>query len=114
MSKKMTHQFNCSKMMLPEHHSTLQKHEADIRSREKYRRPSLDEQRQEELQYLFEAALLQGRQLKITVLKENGYQTYSGLPRPGQGNPGFLNLRSMGGKQKNIRLTEIVDIKLLD
>ncbi|MEW5784577.1 MAG: YolD-like family protein [Bacillota bacterium] len=79
MSKKLTHQFGCSRMMLPEHRGQLQRHREQTRQREEYRRPLFDEQQQEQFQHALEQSLRHGLPLQVTVvLTGSGRRTFTG------------------------------------
>lgn len=79
-TKKAGRQFACSKMMLPEHCENLQKHHDRIEWEEAHRRNFLDEQEQWQMQCILEEAVAQGLSLNITILDDNGYRHFRGVP----------------------------------
>ncbi|MFO8192346.1 MAG: YolD-like family protein [Bacillota bacterium] len=80
MSKKIEQQFNSSKMMLPEHRCSLQKHSGELQHSEEQRRPVIDEQLQEEYQRLLNKALSHHRRIKLIILKSDGRHYITGVP----------------------------------
>ncbi|HSW35258.1 MAG TPA: YolD-like family protein [Candidatus Limnocylindrales bacterium] len=113
MSKKINQQFNCSKMMLPEHRERLQKQTALSRWKEEHHRPVLDEQQQELLQHIFEQSLLHRQKIKITVLNENGYQVLEGVPLKGTSAVGQISLEN-SGDVKTVQTKDIVNLEQAD
>ena len=110
MSKKLTGQFLCSRMMLPEHCSGLQKHADQLDWDEAHRHPELDEQRQEEMQQVFEQALAGHNALEITTLTSSGYRVYSGTPLRSDQAFGLVYLRDREGKLIRIKTREVVGL----
>lgn len=110
MSKKLTGQFLCSRMMLPEHCAGLQKHAGQLDWDEAHRFPELDEQRQEEMQQAFEQALAGKAALAITTLTSSGYRQYSGTPVRIDQVSGFIYLRDREGKLVKIKAREVVSL----
>ncbi len=111
MSKKLTGQFLCSRMMLPEHCSGLQKHADQLDWDEAHRHPELDEQRQEEMQQSFEQALAGQTALEITTLTNQGYRFYSGIPLRIDQAYGLVYLREREGKLIKIKAREVTGLK---
>lgn len=110
MSKKLTRQFDCSKMMLPEHRAGLRRHIDQIEWDEKHRRPRLDEQRREELQGILETALLKQQPVKVTVLNENGFEVYHGVPRRLDPAFGLIYLDTGHSRLLPVRASEVVQL----
>ncbi len=110
MSKKLTGQFLCSRMMLPEHCSGLQKHADQLDWDEAHRYPDLDEQRQEEMQQIFEQALAGQTALEITTLTSSGYRHYSGTPLRIDQACGLIYLRDKEGKLIKVFAREAVGL----
>jgi len=110
MSKKLTGQFLCSRMMLPEHCFGLQKHADQLDRGEAHRHPDLDEQRQEEMQQVFEQALACQAALDITTLTSSGYRHYSGTPLRSDQAFGLVYLRDREGKLIKIKAREVVGL----
>jgi hypothetical protein len=79
MSKKITNQFICSRMMLPEHKEKLNSHRKSILKKEKYSKPCFDEQRLEEFQFLLNHSMHNKITVKITVLNDNEYLNIEGI-----------------------------------
>ncbi len=111
MSKKMTQQFLCSKMMLPEHCSGLRKYAEDKKWAENHRRPLLDEQFREELQQILELAMAEQQPLKFTVLDSGGYRAYSGIPLRSDPATGLIYLRSGSSRLQAVKASEVVGIE---
>lgn len=79
MSKKLTQQFGCSKMMLPEHRRELQKQE-EIKQQEESKKPSLwDDQQLELWDRMICLSLRQKVLLKITYRSEEHHHTAEGI-----------------------------------
>jgi len=114
MSKKLTGQFLCSRMMLPEHCSGLQKHADQMDWDETHRYPELDEQRQEEMQHAFEQALAGKAPLEITTLTSIGYRQYSGTPVRIDQVSGLIYLRDREGKLVKIKAREVINLTRLE
>ncbi|MGM0652224.1 MAG: YolD-like family protein [Bacillota bacterium] len=110
MSKKLTSQFLCSRMMLPEHCSKLQNHADQLNWDEAHRCPELDEQQQEKMQQVFEQALAGQTALEITTLTSSGYQLYSGIPVRSNQAPGLVYLRDREGKLIKVKAREVVTL----
>ena len=110
MSKKLTGQFLCSRMMLPEHCSGLQKYADQLDWDETHRHPELDEQRQEEMQQIFEQAMACRASLEITTLTGSGYRHYSGTPLRSDQAFGLIYLRGREGDLIKIKAREVVKL----
>ncbi len=80
MSKKINQQFNCSKMMLPEHCGQLREHSAAYERAEARSRPCFDEQLRDEQQRTLDQALLTGQMIAVTIINSSGSHTFSGVP----------------------------------
>lgn len=80
MSKKINQQFNCSKMMLPEHCGQLREHSAAYEKVEAGRKPCFDEQLREEQQRTLDQALFAGQMIVVTILNSSGSHTFRGVP----------------------------------
>lgn len=80
MSKKINQQFNCSKMMLPEHCGQLREHSVAYERAEAGSRPCFDEQLREEQQRTLDQALLAGQMIVVTIINSSGPHTFRGVP----------------------------------
>jgi len=81
VSQKFNRQFDCSKMMLPEHRSSLdQQVVREHGSAGEVHSLSLDQQELEQLQRSLEHALVERQPLRVTVLAEDGRRDYTGIP----------------------------------
>ena len=114
MSKKISQQFNCSRMMLPEHQSRLNDHAEQTMRREKYRRPFLDEQYREELQYTLEAALTEKKPVMIIAQNSKGYQTVSGILRCINTTAGTLYIDTGCDNIVSVKATEVITLAFSD
>ncbi|MDW7740117.1 MAG: YolD-like family protein [Bacillota bacterium] len=112
MSKKMSQQFACSKMMLPEHRDNLLQHRRTEERTERCRQPAVDEQALAEQQQIFEEALHSRRSLRITIVTEEGCLTYTGLVRRCDFALRTLFLDTGFSKSQKISVSEIVGICL--
>ncbi len=109
MSKKMSQQFACSKMMLPEHRGSLQEKAARNRRLEENSHPELDEQERQRLQMIFEQALTGRRALKVTVLTgNNGRDTFSGIPLRSDSTSGTIIFDPGSGQTRSVRAVDIL------
>lgn len=113
MSKKFSQQFACSKMMLPEHCSSLKKCKARAHWEETHRPPHPDEQRQDELQQLLDRAIYRQQSLSFTILNAGGYQLITGIPLRTDTAAGFIYLDTGLYRLQKIRAAEIVGIEKL-
>lgn len=111
MSKKINQQFNCSKMMLPEHCGSLREHNDRLERKEIYRRPIIDEQLWEEQQRILGQALLTGHQIMITIINSSGYHTYRGVPLRIDQITGFILIANGEQQPFKIRATEIIHLE---
>ena len=111
MSKKISQQFLCSKMMLPEHCAGLKEYAAGKQWAENHRRPDIDQQMHEELQRTLEQALVKQESLKITILNDSGYRTYSGIPVHSDPASGLICLQNGRNRPKTVKAAEVVRIE---
>ncbi|MFU8794585.1 MAG: YolD-like family protein [Dethiobacteria bacterium] len=114
MSKKINQQFNCSKMMLPEHCGSLREHVKNLEREEIYRFPVIDEQLWEEQQRMFGQALFTGHTIKINVINSSGSHTYRGVPLRIDQVAGLILVDTGKTGLLKIRATEITRLELLD
>ncbi len=112
MSKKFNQQFACSKMMLPEHRSSLQEQSVKTQCNETHRRPLFDEQRQEELQQILDQAIIKRQTLQCTILHSSGYQVYSGVPRRIDQTAGKIIFATGGLRTQAITAAEVVHLEV--
>ena len=68
--KKMTGQFLCSRMMLPEHKEALYQQRQKIREKENNYVPLFDEQELELWERLFQQSLEQGTEITVTYISD--------------------------------------------
>ena len=106
MSKKINHQFNCSKMLLPEHSAALKAHFAKPRQEENSRRPLKDEQLLAEENNLVQEALASSKKLLFTISSNTGHKSFSGVPLRFE-EPGALIVVATENKQGKRRLLKI-------
>jgi hypothetical protein len=112
MSKKLTQQFACSRMMLPEHCGNLRKHAAEKKRSEEQRRPLRDEQLQGEQQQILEQAFRGQKCLEINLLKTSGHSSYHGVPRRLDENAGTIIIDTGNGNLLTIRAAEVINLIL--
>jgi hypothetical protein len=109
MIKKLSNQFACSRMMLPEHHEHLKAHHQKLQ-RENYVLPSLDEQQYE----LFEQSIIHslnfGLEIQVTLLAGEQFLTLEGVVKNINLLSGKIILLSKDGK-KAITIKHITHIK---
>ncbi len=110
MSKKITQQFLCSKMMLPEHCSNLREHNTKNRWEENHRRPDFDEQFQEELQQILLEACASLKLLRVVLLEESGYRTITGVPRHTDPESGIIYFDTGEPKMIPVRAEAIIKL----
>jgi hypothetical protein len=113
MSKKICQQFACSKMMLPEHRTSLQKQGSAAEWAENHPSIILDEQLQEELQRTMECALEKSLEIKLTILNSSGYHTYRGVPLRLDSTSGTVYIESGATRPQAIRAAEIIRLELI-
>ncbi len=111
MSKKLNQQFACSKMMLPEHRSSLQEHNDQLRRDEENSRPVLDEQQWERLQQIFEWALAERRALKVTVFNRAGREIFTGIPLSGDPTAGRITFSSGSDRPHPVNAADIAHLE---
>ncbi len=111
MIRKIDQQFSCSKMMLPEHRTNLERHCEELIREEELRRPQLDEQRREEMQRLLEQALQTGQSLKIDTMDSYSRCCYRGLPLRCDPATGQITIRTDRGKTLKLKASEIVHLE---
>ncbi len=112
MSKKATHQFLCSKMMLPEHCAGLREHVTARQRAENNRRPELDEQFREEMQQLLEQALATRQAVEVTVLESCGCRFFSGVLLRSDPGAGLIYLDTGSSRRpRSIKAGEVIRIE---
>ena len=79
MSKKISNQFLCSSLMLPEHRDALNRRRRKRREREGARRPCFDEQQLALWDRLLTAALQQKKKLLVHYANERGVHAFEGI-----------------------------------
>lgn len=80
MSEKIWRQFGCSKMMLPEHCTMLREQTAADEWTQNHPLPACDEQLQEEQQRTLEAALAEGRPVKVQTQVDQKIEQHIAIP----------------------------------
>lgn len=110
MSKKLTGQFHCSRLLLPEHRSILHRHRQKMEVRETNRPVYLDPQQGEEFQRLVEESLFCGLVLAITVRGKTSRQTWAGIVSGLKPDSGKLSLKTAAGT-KTIAVNTIVSVE---
>ncbi|OPL10170.1 MAG: hypothetical protein AVO34_04265 [Firmicutes bacterium ML8_F2] len=108
MSKKIEQQFSSSKMMLPEHRCSLQKHADELRRSEERRHPVIDEQLQEEYQRLLNKALFHHQRLKLIILNADGRHYIIGVPLQMDPTTGIILLDTGLLRPLCIRAAEVI------
>lgn len=110
MSKKMRHQFACSKMMLPEHRGSLERHREEVEQNEKYSRPILEEQEQERFQRALQQAIENGAPLSLSVLNKNGFRRLTGIVIKLEPWAGRLRLHT-GASVETVFIAEVTGVE---
>ncbi len=110
MSKKISQQFACSRMMLPEHCSSLRQHAASVKRAEEQRQSLTDEQLQAEQQQLLESAICHKLSLEFTLLEESGRCRISGVPCRIDVTAGMIYIDTGSGKPVKIRAVSVTGI----
>jgi hypothetical protein len=109
MTKKISNQFLCSRMMLPEHKESINSYKKKTEYKKKYRIPSFDEQQCEEFQFLINKSLNKKIKLKVTVL-EKKYQEYIGIVTNTYPESGLIKIKT-NKEFKKITADKIVNIE---
>jgi hypothetical protein len=112
MSKKINQQFNCSKMMLPEHCGQLREHSAAYENAEACSSPCFDEQLREEQQHTLDQALLAGQMIVVTIINSSGTHTFRGVPLRIDQVAGCLVLDAGEVRPSRIKAAEITGLTL--
>jgi hypothetical protein len=112
VSKKINQQFNCSKMMLPEHCGQLREHGAAYEKAEACRRPCFDQQLREEQQRTLDQALQTGQMIVVTIINNSGTHTFRGVPLRIDQVAGCLVLDAGEVRPCRVRATEITGLTL--
>ncbi len=112
MSKRISNQFNCSKMMLPEHCGHLRRRADDLDQREKRRQPLIDEQLHEEQQLLLEKALAAGIALHFTLLSSKGTAKLAGIPRRISQQQGVIMIDTGEMRPLSIKAADVIALTL--
>jgi 3-methyladenine DNA glycosylase AlkC len=110
VNKKIRRQFACSRLMLPEHCSSLERHYKETEQSENCRRPLLDEQEQDRFQQILQRSLGQNAPLALTVLKENGFRHLTGTVIKLEPWAGCLRLRTDAAVE-TVRIAEITGVE---
>ncbi len=76
--KKLTNQFLCSRMMLPEHVEAWSKHNEKILEEENNNIPYFDEQELELWERLIKQSLEHGTEITVTYVSKAGKKSFSG------------------------------------
>jgi len=108
VSKKLTQQFACSRMMLPEHCGSLRQHAKSLMRAEEQRWPLTDEQLQAEQQQLLEEALGHKLRVEFTLLDESGRSSLSGVPYRLDETAGMIYIDTGSGKPVKIRAASVI------
>ncbi|NMB36383.1 MAG: YolD-like family protein [Firmicutes bacterium] len=79
MTKRISNQFLCSSLMLPEHRDALERRRREQREKEETRRPCFDEQQLALWDRLLTAALRQEKELLVRYAGEHGVHSLRGI-----------------------------------
>ena len=109
MSKKIARQFDCSRMMLPEHCSCLRQYTTGLKKEENCPAEP-DEQLLEERQNLLERALAEKIMLKITIIDDKERSTIAGIPAAIDQTGGTIVVAVEGSGRIRIRAAHIVGL----
>lgn len=110
MSKKISQQFKCSKMMLPEHNYQYSADKLNAKHQDARRRPALDEQYQEQLQQKLSRAVMEQRLIRVKILSTDGCCTYRGIPRRVNPVTGIIDLDDDCGRIQRIKASEVINL----
>ncbi len=112
MSKKLSNQFSCSRLMLPAHRKKLNECHKIKEEEEKYCMPNLDDQQKEQFQFLISQSLQQGLVIEVTLLTGKSYSRLKGEVKKIDPLQGKLNIVLTSNKEiKMINLKEIIEVK---
>lgn len=112
MNDKARRQFAGSKMMLPEHRESLQKHTDRLEWEEKHRLNPIDEQEQERLQQVLERAIMNKQNLNITIIADSGFHCFRGVPTCSNSTDGTITFDTGENRHRIIRAAEVVRLEL--
>ena len=98
-------------MMLVEHKKKLKKIKEEEKDREK---PELSEDKLQRFDYLLQEALQKNFKVKITYYHKKRFYSLTGEVIAGDKMSRSITIRKAGGDKKEILLSNIVDIKLVD
>jgi len=114
VSRKLNQQFNCSKMMLPEHRSSLEQQILRERCDRELRYPAFDEQELDRLQQQLDLALANKQPIRVTVLENSVCQIYSGVPLRIDQGTGIIVLSTGCGRRQPIQAAQVVALEQAD
>lgn len=110
MSKKLNHQFACSKMMLPEHWAMLREQTLAEYRAESSRVPETDEQLHEEQQYILEDARSGEKTVTIKTMGSGGYKYCTGIPLRCDAARGSIFIRTVAGQNLEVTAADVISI----
>jgi hypothetical protein len=111
MSKKINHQFHCSRMMLPEHCSVLREHSVELERKENFLIPNHDEQQLEECQQLLEQALADGLELSFMLVTASGREAIRGVPLRFEQYPPSILVSSVSQGLIRVDIEKVISVK---
>jgi len=101
MSKKLSNQFLCSRMMLPEHREKLKLYQNKREYEENYRIPQYSDQQLEEFQFLLDRSLKFGLRIELTILTDHGFTNIKGVVKKTEAASGQILVTT---REEEIRL----------
>jgi len=110
MSKKLSNQFLCSRMMLPEHREKLKLYQNKRDYEESYRIPQYSDQQLEEFQSLLDRSLKFGLRIELTILTEHGFTNLKGIVKKTETTSGQIIITTREGDIR-LKIENIVVLK---
>lgn len=109
MTQKISNQFLCSSLMLPEHRDALERRRREQREKKETRRPCFDEQQLALWDRLLTAALQQEKELLVRYAGEDGAHSLRGIVYKYVPSCRELFIRAAGATKK-VPLDNIISI----
>lgn len=112
MSKKINQQFNCSKMMLPEHCGQLREHSAGLKIDSQKAFVETDEQLLEEWQQIFDLAFAKKLPLTIVYNEAGEAKTVTGTPSAVKTDEESIAFKPGNAREQKILVKAILGLRL--
>jgi hypothetical protein len=112
MSKKINQQFNCSKMMLPEHCGQLREHSVWLKAGSQKSSVEADEQLLEEWQLIFNLALTNQLPLKVVYSETGVTKMVTGIPFAVEIDQGCIKVKPGNSRGQKILIKAILELRL--